>query len=56
MYYKHFRIPMLKKNLSRPSGKRHSLSRSVDHVLFDTIDHVPVNIPVSSFPNQASHV
>ena len=31
-----------------PSGKRHSLSRLLIFVTFDTIDHVPSNIPESS--------
>ena len=33
-----------KGNQSRTSGKRHSLSHSIDHVSFDTIDHVHSNI------------
>ena len=37
-------------HLRRPTGKRHSLAHSVDHVSFDLIDHVPSDIPESSFP------
>ena len=39
-----------KGNLQRPSGKRHSLTHSVDHLSFDMFDQVPSNIPESSFP------
>ena len=37
-------------NLTRPSFKRHSLSHSSDHMLFDMAGHVPRNIPESPFP------
>ena len=36
--------------LQRPSDKRHALARSVDHLSIVTVDHVPSNIPQSSFP------
>ena len=39
------RFPMRRRSLSRPSGKRHSLSHLVDPCCFDVIDHVPINIP-----------
>ena len=39
----------VKRNLSRPSGKRHSLSHSSEDMSFDMIDHVPRNNPESSF-------
>ena len=39
-----------KGNLTRPSGKCHSLSHSIDLVSSGVVDHVPSNIPASSFP------
>ena len=41
---KHFRT------LTRPSGKRDSLSHSIDHISLALVDHVPINFPESSFP------
>ena len=37
------------KNLTRPSCTNYSLSRFIDHMCFDMVDHVPSNIPESSF-------
>ena len=39
-----------RRTLSRPSGKRHSLSHSIDHMSVDEVDHVPSSIPGNSFP------
>ena len=36
-------------NFARPSGKRHSQSQSTDHMSLDLFDHVPSNMPESSF-------
>ena len=36
-------------NFARPSGKRHSQSQSIDHMSLDLFDHVPSNMPESSF-------
>ena len=35
---------------TRPNGRRHSLSHFTDHVSFDSIGHVPSNVPQSSLP------
>ena len=37
---KHFSHCDAKKNLQHPSGKRHYISHSVDHLTFDMVDHV----------------
>ena len=39
-----------KGNFTRQSGKRHSLSPSIDHLSLDVVDHVPGKVPESSFP------
>ena len=36
-------------NVTRPSGKRHPLSHSIDHMSHDMVYHVPNNIPQSFF-------
>ena len=50
-------IPALKLwGCVRPRGKRHSLSHSVDDMSFDMVDHVPSNIPESSFSIRLLHL
>ena len=46
VFWKHVRIPMQKAIFSA-SGKRKTLVFSVDSL---SVDHVPSNIPESSFP------
>ena len=36
-------------NFARPSGKRHSLSHSIDHMSLDMVDHGPSKIPENLF-------
>ena len=37
-------------DLTRPSGKRRSLSHSMDHMSLVMVHHVPSNIPQSALP------
>ena len=50
--HRNFWVSDAEGNLTRPSGKRHSMSHSIDHMSFDMVDHVPSNISGSSFPGK----
>ena len=39
-----------KGNFTRPSGKRHSVSDSIDHLSPDMVNQIPSNIPERAFP------
>ena len=41
-----------KRNLARPSGKRHLFSHFIDHMSCDKVDHFPRNISEGSFPRR----